>query len=60
MSLLLTRHVDQYCIDIRHRTGAAFDVDRLRAALLQPFADKVAVKTITLGHKHALHEGCPR
>ena len=56
MSLLLTRHVDQYCIDIRRRPGRGIEVDRLCAAFLEPFADKVAVKTITLSHEHALHE----
>jgi hypothetical protein len=55
MSLLLTRHVNEYCVNIGHCPRGALGIYRLRAALLQPFADKAAVKTITLDHEHTLH-----
>ena len=55
MSLLLTRHVDQYCVNIGQSPACAVGIYRLRAALLEPFADEVAVQTITLGHEHAFH-----
>jgi hypothetical protein len=60
MSLLLTRHVNEYCVNIGQGPRGTLGVYRLCAALLQPFANEVAVKTITLDHEHALHSGtCP-
>ena len=34
MSLLLTRHVDEYCVNIGHGPRGALGIERLRAALL--------------------------
>jgi hypothetical protein len=51
MSLLLTRHVDEYCVNIGHCPRGALGIYRL------PFANKAAVKTITLDHEHPLHSG---
>jgi len=59
MGLLLTRHVDQYCIDSGRGLRRALGADRLRATLLEPFADQVAVKTITLDDEYALHAPVP-
>lgn len=55
MSLLLTRHVDEYCVNIGHGHDSAIGIHRLRATLLEPLANEVTVKTITLDHEHALH-----
>jgi hypothetical protein len=55
MSLLLTRHVDQYGIDICDRLRRAAGPDRLRAARLQPLPDQLTVQTIMLDDQHALH-----
>lgn len=59
MGLLLTRHVDQYCIDrdcgVRRDLGA----EGLRTALLEPFANEVAVQTIMLDDEHVLHARVP-
>lgn len=54
MSLLLTRHVHEHGIDIS-RSLSAIGAHRLHTALLEPLADKVAVKTIMLNDQHALH-----
>jgi hypothetical protein len=59
MSLLLTRHVHQYCIDISRDLSPGIGAYRLHTALLEPFADEVAVKTIMLDDQHALHGGYP-
>ena len=60
MSLLLTRHIDQYRIDVHLRRhiprGPA---DGLGAARLEPLTDEVTVKTIMLDHQHALHAPTP-
>lgn len=55
MSLLLTRHVDQYGVDIRKRPGRRVGDQRLRPTLFEPLADQVSVKTITLDDENALH-----
>ena len=55
MSLLLTRHVDQYGIDVRRRARRTVGVQCLRAAFREPLADQVPVKTITLDDQDALH-----
>ena len=55
MSLLLTRNVDQYCIDIRGSLAGSVGIHRLDAPFLEPFTDEVTVKTITLDDQHALH-----
>ena len=60
MSLLLTRHVDQYRIDVRRqRHVARRPGDGLSAAGLEPLADEVTVKTIMLDHQDALHAPAP-
>jgi hypothetical protein len=60
MSLLLTRHVDQYRIDLRPGARRGLWPDRLGTARLEPFADQVTVKTITLDDQHAFHGWQPR
>ena len=55
MSLLLTRNIDQYGIDIGLELRRGFGAERLRPALLEPLTDEVAVQVITLDHEHALH-----
>jgi hypothetical protein len=55
MSLLLTRHVDQYCIDICRSVRPAPGPDDLRAPRPEPFADQLPVQTITLDDQHAFH-----
>ena len=55
MSLLLTRNVHQYRMDIRGSLIGSVGVHGLHAPFLEPFTDKVAVKTITLDHQHPLH-----
>ena len=48
MSLLLTRHVDEYCVNIGQRRRGALGIYRLRAAPPPAIrANEVAVKTIT-------------
>jgi hypothetical protein len=55
MSLLLTRHVDQYRIDVRQGVWRRFGPDRLRSGRSQPLADQLTVKTIMLDDQYALH-----
>jgi len=55
MSLLLTRHVNQYCIHRRRSARRGLRPDGLGAARLEPFADQLTVKTITLDDQHAFH-----
>jgi hypothetical protein len=55
MSLLLTHHVNQNRIDLRPRVRSGLRPDGLGTARLEPFADQVAVKTITLDDQHASH-----
>lgn len=57
MSLLLTRHVDEYGIDIRRRGSRVVGIHRLHSTLLEPLTNEIAVKTITLDDQHAPH-GC--
>ena len=56
MSLLLTRYVDQYGIDVRGCKRSGVGVQRLRAALLEPLANQILMETITLDDENALHE----
>jgi hypothetical protein len=60
MSLLLTRHIDEYCINIRRRVRARLGADSLRPGRLEPLADQLTVKIIMLHHQHALHARNPR
>jgi hypothetical protein len=60
MSLLLTRHIDEYGIDIRRRVCARLRAEGLRAGRLEPLADQLTVKIIMLHYQHALHGRCPR
>jgi hypothetical protein len=60
MSLLLRRHIDEYCIYIRWRGCARLRADGLSTGRLEPLADQLTVKIIMLHHQHALHERCPR
>jgi hypothetical protein len=53
MSLLLTRHVDQYRIDVHGGTG--FGPDGLGTGGLEPFADQFAMQPIMLDHQNTLH-----
>lgn len=55
MGLLLTRHVDQYRIDICTFLCGADGHEHLRATGLEPFADQLAMKTIMFNYEHALH-----
>ena len=55
MSLLLTRHVDQYRINVRRRGDGALRPHRLGPAGLQPLADQLTVQTVRLDHQHPLH-----
>ena len=57
MSLLLTRHVDQYRIDIRHRVRGSPGPERQCTTRREPLADQLTVKPIMLYDQHALH-GC--
>ena len=59
MSLLLRRHVDEYCIDVCRNGRDAVRTDGLHAALLEPLADEIPVKPITLDDEHT-HHGWPR
>jgi hypothetical protein len=60
MSLLLTRHIDEYRIDVRRGVRARLRGDDLRTGRLEPLADQLTVKIIMLHHQHALHGRCPR
>jgi hypothetical protein len=55
MSLLLTRHVDEYRIDVRHRVRGSPRPDRQGTSRREPFADELTVKPIMLHDQHALH-----
>jgi len=57
MSLLLTRHVDQYRIDVRH--WLRFGGERLRTRRCEPFADQLAMKPIMLDHQYPFHRWLP-
>jgi len=58
MSLLLTRHVDQYRIDIRRDLGSlrAHGHD---ATLPEPLTDQLPVKRVRLDDEHPLHRPLP-
>jgi len=55
MSLLLTRHVDQYRIDVRHPLRVRLRPDRLGTGGREPFADQLTVKPIMLHDQYAPH-----
>jgi len=55
MSLLLTCHVDQYCIDVPRRVRTRLRPDGARAARLEPLAQQLTVETIMLDDQDALH-----
>ena len=55
MSLLLTRNIDQYGIDLCRRLCRGVSVHHLHPPFLEPFTDEIAVKTITLDNQYALH-----
>jgi len=59
MSLLLTRHVHQYCVDVRQGFRGGLRPHCLHPAALEPFANQLTVKTIMLDHQHALHGEAP-
>jgi len=59
MSLLLTRHVDKYRIDVRRERPAGLRPDGLRATRFEPLADQIAVQPITLDDQYALHRWHP-
>jgi len=58
MSLLLTRHVDQYRIDVRH--GLRSGGDRLCTGRGEPLTDQLTMKPIMLDDQHALHGWLPQ
>ena len=55
MGLLLTRHVDEDRIHVRSGVRCAVLDEHLHAALAEPFADQLALQTITLNHQYAPH-----
>jgi hypothetical protein len=55
MSLLLTRHVDQYRIDVRHPLRGCFRPDRFGTGSREPLADQLTVETIMIDHQNPLH-----
>ena len=59
MSLLLTRHVDQYRIDVRPGRESRRR-DRLGTRRREPLADELTVKPIMLHDQHPLHGRLPR
>lgn len=59
MSLLLTRHVDQYGIDICNRLRRAAGPDRLRATRTQPLPDQLPVQPIMLDDQDTFHGRLP-
>lgn len=57
MSLLLTRHIDQYRIDIRYPLRGSPRPDCLGTGRREPLTDQLTVKPIMLHDQHTLH-GC--
>jgi hypothetical protein len=55
MSLLLTRHVHQYRIDVCHPVRGSPGPDRLGTGRHEPLADQLTVKPIMFHDQHALH-----
>ena len=55
MSLLLTRHVDQYRIDVRHPLRGRPGPERLGTRRREPLADQLTVKPIMLHDQYAPH-----
>ncbi len=55
MSLLLTRHVDQYRIDLRHSLLGGLGPDCLGTGGCEPLPDQLAVKPIMLHDEDAFH-----
>ena len=54
MSLLLTRYVDQYRIDVHHGLPGGLWPDRLGAGSRKPRTDQLSVQPIMLDDQHAL------
>ena len=59
MSLLLTRHVDKYRIDVRRGGCGGLRPHGLRPTRFEPLADEIAVQPITLDDQYALHRRHP-
>ena len=59
MSLLLTRHVDQYRIDVCHWLRWCPRPDRLCAGRCEPLTDQLTVKPIMFDDQHPLHGWLP-
>ena len=55
MSLLLTRHVDQYRIDVGHPVRRVLRPERLGTGCGKPLADQLTVKPIMLHDQYAPH-----
>ena len=55
MSLLLTRHVHQYRIDVPRDVRRAVRPQRLGASGFEPLADQLTMQIIMLDHQHAFH-----
>jgi len=55
MSLLLTRHVDQNCIDIPALRRGRCGPYNMCAAGLEPLANQLTVETIMFDDQHAFH-----
>jgi len=60
MSPLLTGHIEQYRIDLRHRLRRGFGPEHLGAGRGEPLADQLAVEPIMVHDQYALHEGAAR
>ena len=60
MSLLLTRHVDQYRINVLRGGHGVFRPYHVCAGRLEPFADQLTVKIIMLDDQHPFHRQPPR
>jgi hypothetical protein len=57
MSLLLTRHVHQNCINIEAFGRSRSGPHGLRTTGLEPFTNQLSVKTIMFDNEHSLHGG---
>ena len=55
MSLLLTRHVHQYRIDVPRDVRGALRPQRLGAGRFEPLADQLTMQIIMLDDQHAFH-----
>ncbi len=59
MSLLLTRHVEDYGIDSRLRLRQPIGRDCLGAASAEPLEDEFTMERVVLHHQHTFHGASP-